>query len=109
MEITYLETSEPGLRWMHSYYRQNPQLDYGKAVASLVKAEAVLKDRPFSGRVFEDYEQVRQYQIGNTAFAILYTVERETIWIIDIRDTRGRRSADALRVFNDTIRNTYGL
>jgi len=109
MEITYLETSEPSLRWIHAYYHQNPQLDYDKAVASLVKAEAVLKDHPFSGRVFEDYEQVRHYRIGNTAFALLYTVERDTIWIIDVRDTRGRRSADALRVFNDQIRNTYGL
>jgi len=40
---TYLETSEPSLRWIHAYYHQNPQLDYDKAVASLVKAEAVLK------------------------------------------------------------------
>ncbi len=109
MEITYLETSEPGLRWMRNYYHQPPQLDYGKAVASLVKVEAILRDHPFSGRVFEDYEQVRQYSIGNTAFALLYTFERNTIWIIDVRDTRGRRSADALRVFNDTIRNIYGL
>jgi len=109
MEITYLETSEPGLRWMHSYYHQNPQLDYDQAVTSLIKAESVLKDHLFSGRVFEDYEQVRQYQIGNTAFALLYTVERETIWIIDVQDTRGRRSAGALRAFNDKIRNTYSL
>jgi len=109
MEITYLETSEPGLRWMHSYYHHNPQLDYDKAMMSLLKAEAVLKDHPLSGSLFEDYEQVRQYQIGNTAFALLYTIARETIWIIDVRDTRGRRSVDALQVFNDTIRNAYGL
>ena len=95
--------------FLRNYYHQNPQLDYDKAVASLIKAEAVLRGHPFSGRVFEDYEQVRQYPIGNTAFALLYTVKRDTIWIIGVRDTRGRRSADALRVFNDMIRNTYGL
>lgn len=109
MEITYLETSEPGFRWMRTYYNQNPQLDYDKAIASLVRAEAVLKDHPFSGRLFEDYEHVRQYQIGNTAFALLYTVARETIWIIDVRDTRGRRSVDVLRAFNDKLRDSYGL
>ncbi|MCY4150065.1 MAG: hypothetical protein OXF73_12100 [Gammaproteobacteria bacterium] len=74
-----------------------------------MKAETMLKDHPFSGSPFEDYEHVRQYQIGNTAFALLYTVARETIWMIDVHDTRGRRSVDALRAFNDTIRNTYWL
>ncbi len=109
MEIKYLETSEPGIQWMYNYYNQNPQLDYEKAFASLLKAEAVLKDHPFSGSPFEDYEHVRQYQIGNTAFALLYTLARETIWIIDVRDTRGRRSADVLCAYNDRIRDTYGL
>ncbi len=109
METKYLGTSEIGFRWMHTYYHQNSQFDYDIAVASLMKVETMLKDHPFSGSLFEDFENVRQYQIGNTAFALLYTVARETIWIIDVRDTRGKRSVDALRAFNDKIRNTHEL
>lgn len=108
-EIKYLETSEHGLRWMRIYYTQNPQLDFDKAIASLMTAEAVLIDHPYSGSQFEDFDDVRQYQIGNTAFALLYTVARDTIWIIDVRDTRGMRSADALKAFNAKIRKQYGL
>jgi hypothetical protein len=37
--------------------------------------------------------------IQGTSFSLLYTVARDTVWIIDIRDQRGRRSADALRRF----------
>ena len=108
-EITYLETSEYGLRWMRTYYAQNPQLDFNKALASLMTAESVLQDHSYGGSQFEDFEDVRHYQIGNTAFALLYTVARDTVWIIDVRDTRGMRSADALKAFNAKIRSHYGL
>ena len=108
-EIKYLETSEHGLRWMRTYYAQNPQSDFDKAIASLMTAETVLIGHPYSGSQFEDFDDVRQYQIGNTAFALLYTVARDTIWIIDVRDTRGMRSADAIKAFNAKIRKQYGL
>ena len=94
---------------MRTYCAQNPQLDFNKAIASLVTVEAVLQDHPYGGSQFEDFEDVRQYQIGNTAFALLYRVARDTIWIIDVRDTRGMRSADALKAFNAKIRSQYGL
>lgn len=108
-DIRYLETSEHGLRWMRTYYDQNPQLNFEEAVLSLLNTEEVLKVHPFSGSRFEDFDNVRQYQIGNTAFALLYTGARETIWIIDVRDTRGMRSADALRAFDTRILFTHGL
>jgi len=99
MKLEYLRTSEPGLRWMREYYRRHPQLDTRRAAASLRTAETVLSGHPAAGRRFEDFETVREYLIQGTSFSLLYTVARDTVWIIDIRDQRGRRSAEALRRF----------
>ena len=52
---------------------------------------------------------VREYKIIGTAFSLLYTVANDTIWIIDIRDQRGFRSAEALRYFNQELRQRLGL
>jgi hypothetical protein len=52
-----------------------------------------------AGKRFEDFETVREYLVQGTLFSLLYTVARDTVWIIDVRDQRGRRSAEALRRF----------
>ena len=108
MRLEYLRTSEPGLRWMREYYRRHPQLDIRRAAASLRTAETVLSGHPVAGRRFEDFETVREYLIQGTSFSLLYTVARDTVWIIDIRDQRGRRSAEALRQFLRDARASEG-
>jgi len=109
MELRYLATSEPGLRWFRAYYRQNPQLNLSKAIDALMRAEANLLEFPLSGPRFEDFDPVREYRIQGTAFSLLYTVSRETVWIIDLRDQRGRRSAEALRLHARELRARFGL
>jgi plasmid stabilization system protein ParE len=104
MKLGYLRTSEPGLRWMRTYYRRHPQLDIRRAAASLRTAEAVLREHPAAGRRFEDIEAVREYVIQGTSFSFLYTIARDTVWVIDIRDQRGQRSAEALRQFLSELR-----
>ncbi len=99
MKLEYLRTSQPGLRWMRAYYRRHPQLDIRRAAAALQTAEAVLREHPAAGRRFEDFDAVREYLIQGTAFSLLYTVARETVWVIDIRDQRGRRNPEAIRDF----------
>lgn len=84
---------------MRSYYRQNPQLNRAKALAALQAAERILQDNPFAGTRFEDFDTVREFKIQGTAFALLYTVARDTVWVIDLRDQRGLRSADAVAEF----------
>ena len=84
---------------MRAYYRRHPQLDIRRTAASLRTAETVLSEHPAAGRRFEDFEAVREYLIQGTPFSLLYTVARDTVWVIDIRDQRGRRSAEALRLF----------
>jgi hypothetical protein len=104
MRLRYLPTAEPGLRWFRQYYRKNPQLNLAKAINSLRRAEAMLAEFPFSGAVYEDFETVREQKILRTPFSLLYAVERETVWVIDLRDQRGQRSAEALRRFLDGLR-----
>lgn len=97
MRLRYLPTAEPGLRWFRLYYRKNPQLDRARAIQALANAERALVEFPFSGAAYEDFELVREYKILGTAFSLLYSVARETVWIVDVRDQRGQRSAEALR------------
>lgn len=109
MDLRYLETSEPGLRWFRAYYRQNPQLDRTKAIDTLIRAEATLCEFPMSGSLYEDFDTIREYKISGTAFSVLHTIARETIWIVDLRDQRGYRSAEALRQHAQELRKRYGL
>lgn len=110
MRLEYLRTSQPGLRWMRAYYRRHPQLDVGRAAVSLRSAETVLREHPAAGRRFEDFEAVREYLIQRTSFSLLYTVARDTVWVIDVRDQRGQRSAEALRQFVRELRaRGYGV
>ena len=108
MKLAYLPTSEAGLRWMRSYCGRNPQLDIRRAAASLRIAETILREHPAAGRRFEDFETVREYLLQGTTFSLLYTVARGTVWIIDIRDQRGQRSAEALRQFLQGLRAKLG-
>ena len=109
MKLEYLSTSEAGLRWMRTYYRRNPQLDIRRAAASLRTAETILRAHPAAGRRFEDFETVREYMLQGTSFSLLYTVARDTVWIIDVRDQRGLRSAEALRQFLQELRAKLAL
>jgi hypothetical protein len=109
MKIKYLNTVEHGARWFRSYYRRNPQLDVKRAIESLKAAERTLSDFPLSAERFEDRDDVREQQVLGTPFSLLYTIARDTIWIIDIRDTRGLRSAEALRAFTKELRERYGI
>ena len=93
---------------MRTYYRRNPQLDVRRAAASLRTAETILREHPAAGRRFEDFEIVREYLLQGTSFSLLYTVARDTIWIIDVRDQRGLRSAEALRQFLRELRAKLG-
>jgi hypothetical protein len=104
MRLRYLPTAEPGLRWFRAYYRKNPQLNLAKAIGALRRAESTLAEFPFTGEVYENFETVREYKIVGTAFSLLYSVARETVWIIDLRDQRGQRSAEALRQFLERLR-----
>lgn len=108
MRLRYLATSEAGLRWMRAYYRKNPQLDVRRAVAALKSAETVLRAHPAAGRRFEDFDAVREFLLQGTTFSLIYTVAQGSVWIIDVHDQRGQRSAEALRDFTRELRDRFG-
>jgi plasmid stabilization system protein ParE len=109
MKIRFLETAEPGLRWMRRYFTEQPQLDRQAAVESYKSTKNLLKQEPYIGRIFDEIENVFERRISKTHFSILYSVRDETIYIIDIRDQRGLRSQDALKQYTQQIRQKYGL
>lgn len=89
---------------MRRYYRENVQLNVLKAVVSLRRAESVLADFPLSGTKYEDSETIREYNVQGSAFSLLYTIKGDTVWIIDLHDQRGYRSAEALRHYQSELR-----
>ncbi len=103
MKIHFLESSEAGLRWMKRYYRANPQLDAGKAMASFLLAQKNLADGVLRARPYENFENVFEYSITGTSFSIIYTARPSGIYVIDIRDTRGLRSAQAIKAFEKEL------
>lgn len=94
---------------MKRYYQSQPQLDQSTAFENFEKAKNLLKQHPLAGEQFEDFPDVREIHITRSAFSILYTCIDETIFVIDIRDSRGLRSADALRKFTQELRRKYKL
>lgn len=109
MKLEYLLTAEAGGRWLREYYKKNPQLSFVKMREALRATEMTLCSFPFSGERFEERDDVREINIHGSNFSLLYTVARETIWTIDIRDQRGYRSAEALRSFTRELRQRFGL
>jgi hypothetical protein len=108
MKIRYLETAKPGLVWMKRHFQTQPQLDQAAAFDSFERAKQLLKQHPHAGEQFEDFVDVREIHITCSAFSILYTCIDDTIFIIDIRDSWGLRSATALRKFTQELRDKYG-
>ncbi len=104
MRLEFLETAQPGLRWFHRYYRENPQLRKSAALDAFRAARNVVRDNPYAGHPFEDLKDVRELSIQSTNFSMLYAVAHDAIWVIDIRDARGLRSAEALRRFQSELR-----
>jgi len=109
MQIKFVETSAAGLRWMKHYYRQRPQLNREKAFNALKVAQQNISSGMVGGHVFEDMENVCEYKILGTAFSIIYAQRGEIIYVLDIRDQRGLRSAKMLELFNRSLRDKYGL
>jgi len=109
MRLVYLETATPGLQWFKHYYAQRPELNWLAALITLRAAIATLKDNPYSGRQFDDLENVYEQKLSRTAFSLLYTVKNDTVYVIDVRDQRGRRSAAALRAHTKELRQKYHL
>lgn len=109
MRLEYLKTAEAGVRWFGGYYRRNPQLNTRKAVAALRATEAALLEFPMTGVKLEGFDAVREKNISGTAFSILYTVKLDTVFVIDLRDQRGYRSAEALRIYERELRKKFNL
>lgn len=107
--LKYLDTARPGLAWMRAYYRKNPALRIDKAVAALKHAEALIRDPIFTAPPFEDSETVRTMRIEGTHFSLIYTVAENTVWIIDVRDPRGLRGAEAVRGYARELQQRHGI
>jgi hypothetical protein len=107
MKIEFLQTSQPGLRWMIQYYRSNPQLSEAKAFASFAATERRIAELAPPRETFADLKDVWEVKIQKTAFSFLYTIQGQIVYVIDIRDQRGHRSAEALRAFDRELRQRY--
>lgn len=109
IRVQYLDTAALGLKWVRDYFRQQKQLNDMAAFEHYRNAIALLKQQPLAGRCFDGFDEVRELNVKNTAFSILYIYKYETIFVIDIRDQRGMRSAAMVVEFEARLRRKYGL
>jgi hypothetical protein len=109
MQLVYLETATRGLQWFKQYYSERPELNWQAACTTLRATNATLKANPYSGRQFDDLQDVFECKLARTAFSLLYTVKDDTVYVIDLRDQRGWRSAAAVRAHTTELRQKYGL
>ena len=99
MKLQFLQTFAHGMRWMKQYYTTRPQLNYVTAKLSLRATLQRIKSSPPAKETFDGFENVWEAKITRTAFSILYSIYGDTVFVIDVRDQRGNRSATALRHF----------
>ena len=64
---------------------------------------------PYAGQPLDGVDRIFEKKVPKTAFSILYTVHKETIFVIDIRDQRGYRSAHAIDAFSEELERKYGI
>lgn len=96
MRIVFLRSANQGVRWFRTYYSDRPELNGKAAFGALRRARETIREYPFAGQKFEGTTDVYEKKVAKTAFSILYTVRNDTIYIADIRDQRGYRSATAI-------------
>lgn len=109
MNIQFLESSKAGMQWMRRYYREQPQLNKRKAYASFFTAQKNLTEGLVRAHQYEDLDGVFEYSIIGTPFSIIYTQRHSSIYIIDIRDPRGQRSAKAIQQFEIELKKKLSL
>ncbi len=109
MRVVFLEGSRQGLSWFQVYYQHRPELDANAAWAAFDEALETLKSQPFSAQKYPGHDGVFEKKILRSAFSILFTVRNDTIFVIDIHDQRGMRSAHAIRTHKNELRRKYGL
>ena len=92
---------------MIQYYRSNPQLNRTKAFASFAATERRMAELAPPKETFAGLTDVWEATIPKTAFSFLYTIRNQTVYVIDVRDQRGYRSAEALAAFDRELRQRY--
>lgn len=109
MQVVFLEGSRPGVVWFLGYYSKRPELDFNAAKAALRIAIDTIGQHPFSVQKLERFDAVFEKKVIRTAFSVLYTIREDTIFVIDIHDQRGFRSAEALSTYSLELRSKYGM
>lgn len=109
MRIVYLDTSRQGLAWFRQYYADRPDLNKAAAIETMRRIRMTIRDFPFAGQALDGVDNVFEMKVPKTAFSILYTIHKESVFIIDIRDQRGYRSAHAIGAFADELERRFGI
>ncbi len=109
MQISYLDTATQGLLWLRRYYLDRPELNANAAIDAMLLAQQMISEFPYAGQKFEGARDVFEKKISKTAFSILYTVREDVVFIIDMRDQRGFRSAHAIGAHIEELERKLGI
>lgn len=88
---------------MLRYYARVFPEGRANAKARYEAAKLQLRENPFSGHRYEDWENVREMRILGTPFSVIYTIGENVIYVIDVRDQRGIRTVAGISRFRKDV------
>jgi toxin ParE1/3/4 len=91
MQIVYLPSTKPDLRWYRQYYTRTFPEGQRRAREHFYAAEIMLSENPYSGRAMEGSE-VRELPIPRTPFSLVYAIRNSRIEVIRLWDGRADRT-----------------
>ena len=91
MQIAYLASAKPGLKWFRRYYTRIFPEGEKTAVEQFNRMQRVLASAPMIGKPFEDSGS-REYVIPRIPFTVIYRISGETIEVQLLLDQRAERA-----------------
>ena len=96
MNIRFLRSALPDLRWFKRYYMVRFPEGRRKADEHFLKTVELLRANPRLGHPIDDLEGVRIHSIPRTPFAFVYRLAPDAVEVMRVLDGRSEDANDLL-------------
>ena len=92
MELVFLPSTRTDLLWMRSYCAHIFQDGAKRAANQYRRTCSIIRENPLVGSQVEEMEDVREFSIPRTPFALIYRIVDDRVEVLRVWDQRGDRS-----------------
>ena len=97
MNIVFLASAAPDLRWFQRYYMTVFPEGRRKADQQFQTLQKLLLTHPNIGERVEDFPNAREFPIQRTPFSVIYRVQGDRIEVLCVLDQRSGYANDRQR------------